>query len=156
MSYPCLEMRQLSTLRTDNGKLRTFEPEDVRQLANQIKTLGLLRPFVLNVTSGALLDGDLMLLACRQIFAFDSMVPVWCVALEPATAAAARLALNSHASEWIWIKVSAALAQLQEIGEDLSLTGFRTEDTEPLLAADWKPCAVEQPKEDPELQAELF
>jgi len=58
---------------------------------------------------------------------------------------AANLAANKWSAEWDWEGTSLLLQELNG-GFDLALTGFKQHELDALLAAEWKPPAVEQPE----------
>lgn len=139
--YPRLETRRLADLKAHPDGVRSAEPVDGFRLGKSLAHFGLLRPpFVVNVRTGALLDGDRMLRPCREAGMED--VPVWVVDLPEEDEDAAHLALQNHVGEWKWQPVSELLKALAERNLDVGLTGFHDSDTGPLLAADWTPKVV--------------
>ena len=120
-----------------------------------MQEFGILRPVVLNIRTGAVLDGDRMLSALRDKDP-EQNVPVWCVDLPEEQEDAAHLALNNHCGEWQWQPVSDLLKAIQARGQDLALTGFHDYDTGPLVAADWtQPHILEAQGHDPKQVALL-
>lgn len=138
IQYPRMEMRKLATLKAHPDGVRTAQTVDEFRLGKSLTHFGLLRiPFVLNVRTGALLDGDRMIRPMRESGIEE--VPVWVVDLPEEDEDAAHLALQNHVGEWQWEPVSKLLKALTERGLDMGLTGFHDSDTGPLCAADWTP-----------------
>lgn len=133
-------MRKVSDLKAHPDTLRNATSESVFGLRNGIEAFGILRPLVLNITTGNIVDGDKVLAALRDAGAED--VPCWCVELSEEVEDVAHMALNNHVGEWVWQSVSEQLKAIQAKGKPLTLTGFHPYDIGPLVAADWTPVAV--------------
>lgn len=137
-----LKLIKLKELRPHPDGCRSHQPYTSLLLANAVKAFGgLLRPpFVLNSVTGNLIDGDQMRAALLLVPGYgpDSEVPVWVVEVPEHLEDAAHLALQNHAGEWLWQRVSDHLKALPE-GLDKRVTGFQDSDIGPLTAAEWSP-----------------
>ena len=140
MPYPRLEVRPLAELLAHPDSLREASVEAAYNVGKSVEFFGLLRPLVVNARTGHLIDGDIVLKKLREIGVKEA--PVWCVDVAEDMEDVAHLALNNHASEWDWQKVSKLFAQLNKITTTLALTGFHPYDILPLTAAEWQPNPV--------------
>ncbi len=138
--YPRHEVRKVKDLKAHPDGVRSAGPDAVFRLGASVRHFNLLRPPVLNIRTGSVLDGDRLLAALRDSGAEE--VEVWCVDVPEAEEDAAHLALNNHCGEWQWQAVSLLLKSCVERGVDAGLTGFLDSDTGPLLSADWSPAKV--------------
>ena len=140
--YPRLTYSKLKDLKSHPDGCRTHAAEAGYLLPKSIGTFNLLRPpFVVNVVTGHLIDGDQMRTALLAATGWgpEADVPVWEVEVPEHLEDAAHLALQNHTGEWVWQPVSEHLKALKEAGVDPKLTGFLDSDIGPLTAADWKP-----------------
>lgn len=139
-NYPSVELRKASELKPHPDTLRFATAESLYGLQNSIKEFGILRPPVLNVTTGNLIDGDWLVSALKE--RGDTEIICYCVELTPEQEEIAHMALNNHVGEWIWQPVSEKLKEINAKTGTLALTGFHPYDTGPLIAADWSPAKV--------------
>jgi hypothetical protein len=130
---------KLSELRAHPDTVHPAGPESVYRLGRSLAHFGLLRcPIVLNRRTGTLLDGDKLLAALKACLPPHEEVWVWSVDVPEEEEDAAHAALNNHAGEWVWERVSELLRAVQAKGQDLALTGFHEYDIGPLVAAEWR------------------
>lgn len=132
--YPRVEPRRVGDVRVEVPcAVRRSAAVDVYQLKKQVERLGVLRPPVLNVRTGRVVDGERLVAVLREADP-DAEVQFWCVDLSEGDEELARLALNNHCGVWQWQEVSAVL---KAAGADVAATGFKDYYTRPLLASDW-------------------
>ena len=136
-TYPRFELRKCSSLAVHPDGVRQASEEAVFNIGKCVEQLGVLRPLVVSARTGRVLDGDLLLEKLRAQGSDE--VPCWVVDVPEEQEDTAHLALNNHAGEWQWEKVSKHLQSLAGKKQELALTGFRSHDIAPLLEADWKP-----------------
>lgn len=137
--FPRLEVRPLTELKSHPDGVRHHTSDAVIHLANSVKAFGIIQPPLLNITTGNILDGDLLLQALRMLEWKECPVLVVKVAEEDEDTV--HLARNNHAGEWSWEDVSKHLMALGQRGRPIALTGFHESDYGPLMAADWSPAA---------------
>lgn len=142
LTYPCLRVLKIDELTVHLDGVRTADTDSKFHLGKSVEFFnefgGLLRPLVLNVTTGMLIDGDQILNQLRDR-GIDA-VPCWCVQIPAEFEDAAHLALNNHASEWEWEHVANRLKQLKETGRKAELTGFPSCKIAALCAVEeWHP-----------------
>jgi hypothetical protein len=135
--YPRLERRKVSSVKAHPDGVRSHTSDSLYLLGKSVEQFGLLRLPVLNVRTGNLIDGDLLLEALRHLSTEE--VDFWCVDVPEELEDVAHLALNNHAGEWQWRPVSEHLKAVQALGLPMGLTGFHASDYGPLTAADWSP-----------------
>ena len=113
----------------------------ISDVAASLKAYGWQQPIVVD-GEGVIIVGDTRYMAALQLQ--QQQVPVYVAdKLTPAQAKAYRLADNKvgERAEWDLAKLAVEFEQLQELGADLALTGFRDFEMAPIMAADWKPPA---------------
>ena len=138
--YPRLETRKISELKPLATDMKTISKEAFFHLKAQVRALGILRPPTV-AKCGTILDLQEIVLALKE--AGETELQVWVVDLPIEKFDVAYMALNNHASEWVWKPVSERIVKLKEQGVNLALTGFQEYDTQPLLAADWSASALD-------------
>ena len=114
----------------------------VADVAASLVAYGWEQPIVVD-RDGIIVVGDTRYLAALQLQ--QSHVPIYrATHLTTAQAKAYRLADNKvgERAEWDLPRLAAEFQQLQELGSDLGLTGFRDFELGPIMAADFSPASV--------------
>ena len=146
----------LASLRAHPDKARDTDAGESVMLGNSYDHYGLLRPpFVLNRTTGNLLDGDQFLEPLR-LRGIES-VPVWVVEVPAASEDLAHLALQAHTGEWRWNVVSEILKHAKAAGAEPQLSCLPRSKVLALLSVeDWEPEVTAQLNGDPSRQEQLL
>ena len=101
------------------------------QLRKSLEQFGNLSPITWNKTTGRIIGGNQRLEGYRDLGHME--VDVWVVELDEAREKAAVVALNNHAGEWEQERLAALIAEINDGGGDVELTGFETLDIDKLL-----------------------
>lgn len=143
-----IEYQPIDALKDYENNAREHADEQVALIAKSIEQYGFVVPALVD-SDNVLIAGHGRIRAARTIGIRD--VPT--VRLEHLTAdqaKALRIADNRIAelSTWDWDKLGAELAELREVGFDLNLTGFDTQEIDRMLAdAREQDAALEDPSE---------
>jgi len=137
-------------------ELRPGDPE-YEALRRSITEFGLVEPLIWNRRTGRLVGGHQRLRVLRDLGVREVEVSV--VDLDEQRERILNIALNRIQGEWDEDRLRGLLAELEEAGADLSLTGFTEAEIDDLLA-ELEPAEVEEtegntdPDEVPEPPAE--
>lgn len=123
----------------DNPRVNAGAVADVRA---SLEAYGWQQPLVVDA-GGVIIVGDTRYLAALDMQ--QTHVPVYVARnLSPARARAYRLADNKtgERAEWHFPRLAFEFAALRDMGLDLTLTGFRPFEIDPIMASDWSPPAA--------------
>jgi len=122
---PKIVMLPLSKLKEDPKNPRTISPTQLRALGNSMKRWGIIEPIIVN-KDHTIIGGHQRYKALKE--AGEKMAPCVVVDLEPTEAKALNLALNRISGDWDESSLLVALRELEDIGIDISITGFTEAD----------------------------
>lgn len=111
--------------------LKPGDPE-YEALRRSLNEFGLVEPLVWNRRTGRLVGGHQRLKVLRELGVREVEVSV--VDLDPERERLLNLALNKIQGDWDEDRLRGLLAELEEAGADLSLSGFSEEEVNALLA----------------------
>jgi ParB-like chromosome segregation protein Spo0J len=122
MNYPSVSRVKTSDLKPADWNPRTITDEALGRLTRSLSEFGNLQPITVNARTGNVIAGHqrLKCLLAMNVAETDC----WLVDLPAEKEKAANLTLNNLAGEWDYVRLETVLAELQELGGDLSLTGF--------------------------------
>lgn len=137
---------KLGELRCPPDPLWNCTQELSNWLTTIVRRFGALRPPVVNLRSNTVLDGRKLVSALRC--SGNSHALCACLDIPIEDEQLVRMVLNNHASDWEWEAVSKLLKERKIPAE---LSGFKSFDYNPLLAAEWKPAQVDDSQFEMEL-----
>jgi DNA modification methylase len=133
-----------------------FMPSDeMVALRGSLRTWGVVQPVVANRRSGRVVGGHQRILAA-EAEGIESL-PVTFVDLDDVNEKLLNVALNKISGDWDEARLAGLLAELEQTGADMSLTGFDPDEVEALLRRIEEPVVgLTDPDEVHEPQAEVF
>lgn len=111
-----------------------MEGEEFEALCRAIREFGLVEPCVFNKQTNTLVGGHQRVRAARA--EGITQMPVMIVDLPKAREMQLNVALNKIQGEWDQPKLAAVFAEIEELGEDPTLTGFDQDEIR-LIAEEW-------------------
>jgi len=134
---------------------RQITDKDLAALQRSMRYFGVVEPVVVNMRSGHIVGGHQRVKAARA--EGIKSLPVVEVDLDEPSEKQLNLALNRIHGDWDEDKLAVVLAELQESGADLDLTGFESHEIDRYLASIEEtpldgltdPDAVPEPPDDP-------
>ena len=113
---------------------RKISDEDLESLRRSMRFFGVVEPVVVNRRTNRIVGGHQRVKAA-EAEGIETLPVVW-VDLDEPSEKQLNLALNRISGSWDEAALSAVLAELDEAGADLELTGFTAEELEELLGED--------------------
>lgn len=127
-----VELRAIETLRPSQHRTRDTEPAHVERLMKSIRQLGFNQPIL--VAGNEIIDGHSRAEAASQL-GLKSVPVIDCSHLSPTEVRQLRLAANRTAELGTWNleKLKSEFETLIELGADLEVTGFTSEERDIVL-----------------------